>query len=152
MQSGRSLARFVVVAVLMVPLVSCQYLEQVSALRTFKEANLAYGRGDYALAAERYEEILAILENTADSDQLLNMQLTATYFYVANSYDQLYKPSRRGDSDNDMFLEDAIHYYRLATEESGDPGLRQLAMQYLVSAYGPDKRTIPRARSRCCAR
>ena len=143
MQIGRSLARFVVVAVLMAPLVSCQYLDQLSALRTFKEANLAYGRGDYELAAERYEEILAILEEASDSTQLLNEQLTATYFYVANSYDNLYKPSRRGESNNDMYLNDAIHYYRLASEESGDPGLRRLAMQYLVSAFGPDKANDP---------
>ena len=143
MQIGRSLARFVVVAVLMVPLVSCQYLDQVSALRTFKEANSAYGRGDYELAAERYEEILAILQEAGESDALLNAQLTATYFYIANSYDNLYKPSRRGDSENDMYLEDAIRFYRLASEESGDPGLRTLAMQYLVSAYGPDKANDP---------
>ena len=143
MQNGRSLARFAVVAVLMTPLASCQYLDQVSAMRTFREANSAYGRGDYELAAERYEEILAILENTSNSDQLLNAQLTATYFYIANSYDNLYKPSRRGEADNDMYLEDAIHYYRRASEASGDPGLRQLAMQYLVSAFGPDKANDP---------
>lgn len=142
MHSGRSLSRFVVVAMLMVPLAACQYLDQVSAMRTFKEANSAYGRGDYETAAERYGEILEILE-AGSSDQLLNEQLTATYFYIANSYDNLYKPSRRGEADNDRFLEDAIHYYELASEEITDPNLQRLAMQYLVSAFGPDKANDP---------
>ena len=142
MHRGRSLASFVVVAVLMMPLVSCQYLDQISAMRTFKEANSAYGRGDYELAAERYEEILEILE-TGSTDQLLNEQLTATYFYIANSYDNLYKPSRRGDADNDRYLDDAIHYYQLASEEIAEPNLQRLAMQYLVSAFGPDKANDP---------
>lgn len=142
MHSGRSLARFVVVAVLMMPLAACQYLDQVSAMRTFKEANSAYGRGDYETAAERYGEILEILE-AGSTDQLLNEQLTATYFYIANSYDNLYKPSRRGEMDNDQFLQDAIHYYQLASEEITDPSLQRLAMQYLVSAYGPDKANDP---------
>ena len=142
MHRGRSLARFAVVAVLMTPLAACQYLDQISAMRTFKEANSAYGRGDYELAAERYEEILEILE-AGSSDQLLNEQLTATYFYIANSYDNLYKPSRRGEADNDRFLEDAIHYYELASEEITDPNLQRLAMQYLVSAFGPDKANDP---------
>ena len=142
MHSGRSLARFVVVAVLMMPLAACQYLDQVSAMRTFKEANSAYGRGDYETAAERYGEILEILE-AGSTDQLLNEQLTATYFYIANSYDNQYKPSRRGEADNDKFLEDAIHYYQLASEEITDPGLQRLAMQYLVSAFGPDKANDP---------
>ena len=142
MHSGRSLSRFVVVAMLMMPLAACQYLDQVSAMRTFKEANSAYGRGDYETAAERYGEILEILE-AGSSDQLLNEQLTATYFYIANSYDNLYKPSRRGEMDNDKFLEDAIHYYQLASEEITDPNLQRLAMQYLVSAFGPDKANDP---------
>ena len=145
MQIGRSLARFVVVAVLTAPLVSCQYMDQVSALRTFKEANSAYGRGDYVLAAERYEEILVILETAGAGDQLLNQQLTATYFYIANSYDNLYKPGRRGEPENDAYLEDAVRYYTLASEEIVDPSLRRLSMQYLVSAYGPDKANDPAA-------
>lgn len=143
MQSGRRLARFVVVAVLMTPLVSCGYLDQLSAMRTFRDANSAYGRGDYQSAAEHYEEILAIIETAGESGQLLNEQLTAAYFYAANSYDNLYKPARRGEAENDMYLEDAIRYYRLASEEVGNRDLRQLAMQYLVAAYGPDKANDP---------
>lgn len=143
MHIGRSLAGVVAAAVLMVPLASCGYLGQVSAMRTFKEANLAYGRGDYEGAAERYEEILAILEEVAQGDPLLNEQLTATYFYVANSYDNLYKPVRAGESENDAYLADAVRYYTLASERISDPDLRRLSMQYLVAAFGPDKANDP---------
>ena len=143
MHIGRGIERFVVVTLLVIPLTACQYLDQVSALRTFKEGNMAYGRGDYEGAIEHYEEILAILENVSEGDQLLNEQLTATYFYVANSYDNMYKPARRGEPQNDAFLDDAVRYYRLASERIGDPNLRQLSMQYLVSVYGPDKANDP---------
>ena len=116
MNIGRSFARAIVVAALIVPLASCGYLDQVGAMRTFKEANLAYGRGDYEGAVEHYEEILAILDEVGEGDPLLNEQLTATYFYVANSYDNLYKPVRAGEPENDAFLEDAVRYYTLASE------------------------------------
>lgn len=141
MQIGRSFARLVVVTMVVGPLTACQYLDQVSAMRIFKEGNLAYGRGDYEGAIEKYEEILEIIEGS--DDQLLNEQLNATYFYVANSYDNLYKPVRRGEPENDAYLEDAVKYYRLASERSPTPSLRQLSMQYLVSVYGPDKANDP---------
>lgn len=143
MNIGRSLARVIVAAALMVPLASCGYLDQVSAMRTFKEANLAYGRGDYEGAVEHYEEILATLDEVGEGDPLLNEQLTATYFYVANSYDNLYKPVRAGEPENDAFLEDAVRYYTLASERIADPDLRLLSMQYLVAAFGPDKANDP---------
>ncbi len=143
MHIGRSLARVIVAAVLIVPLASCGYLAQVGAMRTFKEANLAYGRGDYERAVEHYEEILTILEDVAEGDPLLNQQLTATYFYVANSYDNLYKPVRRGDAENDAYLEDAVRYYTLASERITDPALQRLSLQYLVAAFGPDKANDP---------
>ena len=143
MHIRRSLARVIVAAVLIVPLASCGYLAQVGAMRTFKEANLAYGRGDYERAVEHYEEILTILEDVAEGDPLLNEQLTATYFYVANSYDNLYKPVRRGDAENDAYLEDAVRYYTLASERITDPALQRLSLQYLVAAFGPDKANDP---------
>ena len=143
MHIGRSLARVIVAAVLIIPLASCGYLAQVGAMRTFKEANLAYGRGDYERAVEHYEEILTILEDVAEGDPLLNQQLTATYFYVANSYDNLYKPVRRGDAENDAYLEDAVRYYTLASERITDPALQRLSLQYLVAAFGPDKANDP---------
>ena len=83
MHTESSLSRLAVVTLLMLPLVSCSYFDQLSAMRTFREGNVAYGRGDYAGAVEHYEEIVEILDQVT-GDQLLNQQLTATYFYVAN--------------------------------------------------------------------
>ena len=143
MHIGRRFARFVALTLVVFPLTACQYLDQVSAMRTFKEGNIAYGRGDYEGAIEHYEEILAILEDVGEGDQLLNEQLNATYFYVANSYDNLYKPVRKGEPENDGYLEDAVKYYRLASERISDPSLQRLSMQYLVSVYGPDKANDP---------
>ena len=144
MLTGRSLARLAVVALLVVPLVACGYLNQLSALRTFKEANTFYGRGDYEGAVERYEEIVQLLDQTGDAgDELLSEQLTYTYFYIGNSYDNLYRPSRRGDAENDAYLEKAITYYELAADKIDGFDLRKLSMQYLVAAFGPDKANDP---------
>ena len=64
-------------------------------------------------------------------------------FYLANSYDNLYKPTRKGEAENDGYMQKAIEHYQKAAEQ--DPGSQQakLAMQYLVAAYGPDKLDDP---------
>ena len=144
MPTGCSLARLTVVALLVVPLVACGYFEQLSALRTFKEANSFYGRGDYEGAVERYEEILQILDQAGDAgDTLLSEQLTYTYFYIGNAYDNLYRPSRRGDPENDAYLEKAITFYQLAADKIDTFDFKKLSMQFLVSAFGPDKANDP---------
>ena len=38
------------------------------------------------------------------------------YFYLGNSYDNLYKPARKGEAANDANLQEAVNYYRKATE------------------------------------
>jgi tetratricopeptide (TPR) repeat protein len=79
-----------------------------------------------------YEEAIA-----ADPD------LTVAYFYLGNSYDQLYKPARAGEPENDAFLAKAIANYELAAERETDPKMKKLALEYLVAAYGPDKMNDP---------
>jgi tetratricopeptide (TPR) repeat protein len=144
MQIERSFWRLFVVALMVVPMISCSYLDQLSAMRTFKEANSAYGRGDYEGAVEQYEEIIQTLElASSGGDDLLNEQLTATYFYIGNSYDQLYRPARRGEVENDAYLENAIKFYQLAADEIEDFELKKLSMQYLVSVFGPSKANDP---------
>ena len=138
MHTRRSFARLALIAVILVPLVSCTFYDELTAMRTFKDANLLYGRGDYLGAAEEYEKILAVLETDPD-----NEFLTAAYFYIGNSYDNLYKPGLRDDPQNEHYLEEAIKYYREAAENITEPSLRTLSMQYLVSAYGPDKLNDP---------
>ena len=86
---------------------------------------------------------MTILEEVGEGNTLLNEQLKATYFYVANSYDNLYKPVRRGEPENDAYLENAVRYYQIAADEILDPNMKRLSMQYLVSAFGPDKANDP---------
>ena len=120
--------------VLGVALSGCNYFDGIQGKMAFKDANSLYQAQDYRGAAELYEETLA--EDPA---------LTAAYFYLANSYDNLYRPTRRGEPENDMLLEKAIENYRKSGELEQDASLRQLALEYLVNAYGPDKMNDPDA-------
>ena len=124
--------RLVLVAILVVPLVSCQYLDQLQALRVIKDAHLQYQRGDYESAAVLYEDVLA---NDPD--------LMDAYFYLANSYDNQFRPALRGEPDNDRLLEMAIDNYITSVEIQTNAAMQTLSMQYLVAAFGPDKANDP---------
>jgi tetratricopeptide (TPR) repeat protein len=91
-----------------------------------------YAQQDYARAAQKYEETIA---NDPNQNQ--------AYFFLANSYDNLYKPSRKGEALNDSYLTKAVENYKKAAEAAPDPKIRKLALEYLVAAYGPDKLNDP---------
>lgn len=118
--------------------VGCAQVGAVQAKRSFKAANTAYQGQDYQKAAQLYEEAL-------QSDPNLNQ----AYFYLGNSYDNLYKPSRRGDPANDALLDKAVANYQLSADKlagAEDPVSKQLAtrsLEYLQAAYGPDKLNDP---------
>ncbi len=137
MHTGRSFARLALIMVMLAPLVSCAFFDELAAVRTFKDANVLYGRGDYEGAIEEYGKVLMVLETDPDNDLL-----KTAYFYLANSYDNLYRPGLN-DPENEGYLNDAIRFYELAAEEITEPSLRTLSMQYLVAAFGPDKRNDP---------
>ena len=145
MQTGRTCLRLALVVALVMPLVSCAFLDQLGAMRTFKEANLLYGRADYEGAIEEYIMVLEAIE--ADPESELSQVMTVAYFYVANCYDNLYTPAFRGDAENDRFLNEAVRYYRLASERIPNPEFQTLSMQYLVAAYGPDRLNDPTNRA-----
>ena len=69
--------------------------------------------------------------------------LEGAHFFLANSYDNLYKPSRAGEAENDAYMQKAIEWYKKAAEKEPSPIYRQRAMQYLVAAYGPEKLNQP---------
>ena len=138
MHTIRNLGRLVLIGALLMPLVSCTYIDEISAMRTFKDANVLYGRGDYEGAVHAYGEVLGLL-----AENPTNEILTVAFFYIANSYDNLYKPGLRGDPTNEGYLDEAIKYYTIGSERIPDPQLKTLSLQYLVSAYGPDKRNDP---------
>ncbi len=137
----RTRVRMAVIALAAVPLVSCTFFQEIGAVRTFKNANIAYARGVYDEAIELYEQVLEVVEASGGESDLAQ-QLTAVYFYLGNSYDSLYEP---GDpsAENQHNLEEAIRYYQLASERSADRSLQTLSMQYLVAAFSPDKANSP---------
>jgi tetratricopeptide (TPR) repeat protein len=135
MRSSRaSLTGFAMLVVGTVSLVGCSKIGQVKAMRAFKEGNTAYQQQDYKKAATLYQQAV-------DDDPNLNQ----AYFYLGNSLDNLYKPSMRGDADNDALLTKAVAYYKESADrlkDSADPIDKQLAqrsLDYLVAAYSPDK-------------
>jgi tetratricopeptide (TPR) repeat protein len=121
-----------VVASVSVSLVSCDYIGTLQAKKVFKDANNLYSRQEYRAAAERYEEVISNDPN-----------LTTAYFYLGNSYDNLYKASAAGEPENDSFIQSAIENYRISSERETNPALRKLSLQYLAAAFGPDKLNDP---------
>ncbi len=124
--------RLALIIMVSLPLMSCQFIDQLQAVRTFKDANIAYQRSDYPLAVELYTEVLAD-----------DPTLTVAHFYLANSYDQQFRPSLRGERENDELLEKAIDHYITSVDSEANVEMRKLSMQYLVAAFGPDKSNEP---------
>ena len=125
-------ARLALVTTLVLPLVSCQFVDQLQAIKVFKDANTFYQRADYEAAAAMYEEVIANDPTMMDA-----------YFYLANSYDNLFRPALRGEPDNDLLLEKAIDNYIASVDIQTNEAMRTLSMQYLVAAFGPDKANDP---------
>jgi tetratricopeptide (TPR) repeat protein len=107
-------------------------LSSLRAQKAYKEANELYKGSDWKDAAAKYEYVL-------QQDPSRN----EVYFYLANSYDNAYRPSRAGEPENDAMIQKAIENYRKAAEVDTSPEMKKLAMQYLVAAYGPDKLNDP---------
>lgn len=117
---------------------ACGQLGNLQARKAFKDANTAYQAQRYDEAAAKYHEVITTDPNV-DSDP----NLVHAYFFLGNSYDNQYKPARKGEAANDKLLADAIANYKLAAEKDTDPKYKKLAMDYLVAAYGPDKLNDP---------
>jgi tetratricopeptide (TPR) repeat protein len=111
----------------------CSQVGRLKGQMAFKDANLLYQTQKYKDAAVKYEEAIAA-----------NPELTEAYFFLANSYDNMYRATKRGDAENDALLTKAIDNYRKRAEmDAGDPKIKQLAFEYLVNAYGPEKLNDP---------
>ena len=126
------IASLAVVLALAAGLVGCSQYGKLQAKRAFKEANVLYAQQEYKRAAALYEEAIA-----------QDPELSVAYFYLANSYDNLFKPSRKGEPENDAYLTKAIEFYTKASEKEQDPTLRKRSFEFLVAAYGPDKMNDP---------
>jgi len=135
----RRIAALAVLAGLGMSAAGCGQYAMLTARKNFKEANGLYTAQEYERAAAAYEETLV---DPAALDAA--PELSVAYFYLANSYDNMYRPTRRGEPDNDALLEKAVENYQLASERIVDnPDMQRLSMEYLVASYGPDKLNDP---------
>src|SRR5215510_5290987 len=136
--TGASLA---LVAMLALGATGCAKVGELKSMKSFKGANQAYQQQDYKKAAALYEEAVASSPDSRPAQQ--------SYFFLGNSYDNLYKPSKKGEADNDALLQKAVQNYQKAAEKLStsqfpeDRKLGKLALEYLVAAYGPDKLNDP---------
>jgi tetratricopeptide (TPR) repeat protein len=137
-----SVASLALVAGLGFVLAGCSQINQVRTMKAFKDGNKLYASSDYRAAAAKYEEAL-----TMDPDgkvQTCTQGPGCVYFYLGNSYDNMYRPARKGEPANDAYLEKAIANYKLASERiTQDEKMRTLSLEYLVASYGPDKLNDP---------
>ena len=121
--------------------VGCAKVGEIQGKKAFKAANAAYQQQDYKKASEYYEQTVAAAPDTPTANQ--------AYFFLGNSYDNQYKPSKKGDAANDAMLTKAVDNYQKAAEKlaaSPDPAdkkLGKLSLEYLVASYGPDKLNDP---------
>lgn len=119
-------------------LAGCAQIGRLQAMRTFKEANQAYTAQDYKKAAELYEESISAYPG-----------LNIAYFYLGNSYDNMFSASRRGEPENDALMQKAVTNYQLSAEKLAgavdevEKMLAQRSLEYLVAAYGAEKLNTP---------
>jgi tetratricopeptide (TPR) repeat protein len=119
----------------------CGQVTQLKGRKAYKDANQAYQAQDYKKAADLYQQTI-----DADPD---TPELLPAYFFLANSLDNLYKPSKKGEPANDKLMEDAVKYYQTAADKlsaAENPEYKKfgkLSNQYLVAAYGADKLNDP---------
>lgn len=111
----------------------CGQVGRIKAKMAVKKGNPAYTAQDYKVAAQYYEEAL---QN--------DPSLTDLYFFLGNSYDNLYRPAKKGDPTNDAYLTKAVENYKKGAEQAQTPSIKHLSLQYLVNVYNsPDKMNDP---------
>jgi tetratricopeptide (TPR) repeat protein len=109
-------------------------ISNIRALKAFQDANNLYKKSDYKAAAERYGDAVRF-----------NPDLGFAYFFLGNSYDNMFKPARRGEPENDANLQKAAENYRLAIEKlrnatsEKEQEIRKRSYEYLIALYGKDK-------------
>ncbi len=107
-------------------------MNALRAQKAYKEGNDLYKAQDWKGAAAKYE--YALQNDPAK---------TEIFFYLGNAYDNMWKASRKGEPENDAHIQKALVYYQKAAENDKSPQMKKLALEYLVSAYGPDKLNDP---------
>lgn len=118
----------------------CEQIGMLKGKLAYKEANNLYAAGNYEAASQRYRDALAAGCSTGECQP---EELNYAYFFLANSYDNMYRPARKGQAENDGYLQQALEYYGEAVEKSPDPKYQTLALQFMAAVYGADKLNDP---------
>ena len=113
---------WMVVAILGVMATGCSQYEGLKAKRAFRDANGLYQSSDYKGAAAKYEQVVAL-----EPDTLNQFNLVPAYFFLANSYDNMYRSSKKGDAANDAMLTKAVDFYKKDAELDPDPKMKKLS-------------------------
>ena len=128
------IVRMVVVLGSVASVAGCSQIDKLKARKAFKDANAAYQGQDYRKAVQLYQEVIAT-----------NPDEVRAYFYLANSYDQLYKSDRPDDPANRQNIEKAVNFYQTSAEKlvkADTPEnkiLERRSYEYLAAAYGEDR-------------
>jgi tetratricopeptide (TPR) repeat protein len=136
--SGASLTLIAMLTLGTIVSSACAQVGAVQARRSFKAANAEYQAQNYAKAAELYEDAIKNDPN-----------LLEAFFYLGNSYDQQWKPSRRGEAANDALMDKAVQNYQAAADKLAaatteqQKTLAKRSLEYLQAAYGADKLNDP---------
>jgi tetratricopeptide (TPR) repeat protein len=124
-----------------VAVAGCAQIGQIKAMKAYKDGNKLYASNDFRGAVAKYEE--AVAADPAGELNSCGSSPGCVYFFLANSYDNLYRPARKGEATNDANLTKAVENYKLASEKIADPTMKTRSLEYLVAAYGPDKLNDP---------
>jgi len=106
----------------------------IRSAKAFQDGIGQYQGGEFKGAAANFEEAIR-----------LNPGFGFSYFFLGNSYDKLYRPTRKGEAENDGYLNKAVENYRKSIEhlkgspEPQAPQFLNLSYQYLIAAYGSDR-------------
>lgn len=109
-------------------------ISNIRSAKAFQDANKLYQRNDYKGAAALYEDAIGF-----------NPDLGFAYFFLGNSYDNMYKAAKKGEPENDANLTKAAQHYRtsidkLATStDEKEKQIRRYSFEYLIALYGSDK-------------
>ena len=137
MSTRLTIVRLMAVAGLSLSLTACG---KVTAQMSFKDGIGAYQQQNYRVAIAEFEEAV---EHDFEYRPY-------AYFYLANSHDNAFKFTRKGQPENDAHLPEAEKYYKLAYEQI-DPASREgqgaifkkRCLEYLVGLYGTEKLNTP---------
>ena len=118
----------------------CGQIGMLKGKMAFKEANSLYAAQNYTAASKRYEEAIA---QGCSGSECKPPEVAYSYFFLASSYDNMYKPTKKDDPKNQELLKKAVDNYQKAAELSPNPEYKKRALQYLVAIHGPEKLNDP---------